>query len=210
MTQHNSHNQQTPAPVPAIRATPGGEWTLASYQTAALATALPTAHSQEYLLPGLLSELGELAGVLAKEFRDSTPINYEDRLSEMGDVAWVTAIWLHDLGVTTTSTDNLGVRTETLQRNPLSNPIEVVGLMLSITESLVSSYARLRSNPSHTTAGDVVAKNVLLTLWRLLEFYAPVLAPNMGDPFKAALDSNIAKLTSRQERGKIGGSGDHR
>lgn len=210
MTQHNPHNRQIPAPVPAIRATPGGEWTLASYQTAALATALPTAHSTEYLLPGLLSELGELAGVLAKEYRDSTPINYEDRLSEMGDVAWVTAIWLHDLGVTTTSTDNLGVSTETLQRNPLSNPIEVVGLMLSITEPLVSSYSHIRSNPSHTTAGELITKNVLLTLWRLLEFYAPVLAPSMEDPFKAALDSNITKLASRQARGKIGGSGDHR
>ena len=210
MTQHNPHNQRIPAPVPAMRATPGGEWTLASYQTSALATALPTAHSQEYLLPGLLSELGELAGVLAKEYRDSTPINYEDRLSEMGDVAWVTAIWLHDLGVTTTTTENIGVSTKTLQRNPLSNPIEVVGLMLSITEPLVPSYSRIRSNPLHTTAGELVAKNILLTLWRLLEFYAPVLAPNMGDPFKAALDSNIAKLTSRQARGKIGGSGDHR
>ena len=209
MTTTN-HNQQLPTPVPAMRATPGGEWTLASYQTSALATALPTAHSPEYLLPGLLSELGELAGVLAKEYRDSTPANYEDRLSEMGDVAWVVAVWLHDLGVDTTSTDNLGVSTETIQRNPLSNPIEVVGLMLSLTEPLVSSYARLRSNPSHTTAGSVIAKNVLLTLWRLLEFYAPVLAPNMEDPFKAALDTNIAKLTSRQARGKIGGSGDHR
>lgn len=203
-------NSNLPTPVPAVRATPGGEWDLASYQTAALATALPTAHSQEYLLPGLLSELGELAGVLAKEYRDSTPINYEDRLSEMGDVAWVVAVWLHDLGVTTTSIDNLGVSTEALQRNVLNNPIEVVGLMLSITETLVSSYARLRSNPSHVTAGELIAKNVLLTLWRLLEFYAPVLAPTMEDPFKAALDSNIAKLTSRQARGKLGGSGDHR
>nr|DAN67096.1 MAG TPA: hypothetical protein [Caudoviricetes sp.] len=210
MTQHNPHNQQIPTPVPAIRATPGGEWTLASYQTAALATALPTAHSPEYLLPGLLSELGELAGVLAKEYRDSTPANYEDRLSEMGDVAWVTAIWLHDLGVTTTTTENIGASNETIQRNPLSNPIEVVGLMLSLTEPLVSSYARLRSTPANIQTGSVIAKNVLLTLWRLLEFYAPVLTPNMEDPFKAALDTNIAKLTSRQARGKIGGSGDHR
>lgn len=205
-----THNQKIPTPIPAMRATPGGEWTLASYQTAALATALPTAHSPGYLLPGLLSELGELAGVLAKEYRDSTSINYEDRLSEMGDVAWVIAIWLHDLGVATTSTDNLGVGTETIQRNPLSNPIDVVGLMLSLTEPLVSSYALLRSNPANIQAGSVIAKNVLLTLWRLLEFYAPVLAPNMEDPFKAALDTNIAKLTSRQARGKLGGSGDHR
>lgn len=202
-------NTQLPVPVPAVRATPGGEWDLASYQTAALATALPTAHSQEYLLPGLISEIGELAGVLAKEYRDSTPINYEDRLSEMGDIAWVVAVWLHDLDVTTTDTE-LGVGNKVTQRNPLRNPIEVVGLMLSLTEPLVSSYARIRSNPSHTQKGAVVAKNVLLTLWRLLEFYAPVLAPTMEDPFKAALDSNIAKLTSRQARGKLGGSGDHR
>lgn len=202
-------NSSLPAPVPAVRATPGGEWDLASYQTAALVTALPTAHSQEYLLPGLLSELGELAGVLAKEYRDSTPINYEDRLSEMGDVAWVVAVWLHDLDITTTDTE-LGVGNEAIQRNPLTNPIEVVGLMLSLTENLVPSYARIRSNPAHAPAGAIVAKNVLLTLWRLLEFYAPVFAPNMEDPFKAALDSNIAKLTSRQARGKLGGSGDHR
>lgn len=203
-------NSNLPTPVPAVRTTPGGEWTLASYQTAALATALPTAHSTEYLLPGLLSELGELAGVLAKEYRDSTPINYEDRLSEMGDVAWVVAVWLHDLDITTTTDTELGVGNEVIQRNPLTNPIEVVGLMLSLTEPLVSPYARLLFNPANTPAGDVIAKNVLATLWRLLEFYAPVLAPNMEDPFKAALDSNIAKLTSRQARGKLGGSGDHR
>lgn len=203
-------NSSLPTPVPAVRATPGREWDLAAYQTAALATALPTAHSTEYLLPGLLSELGELAGVLAKEYRDSTPINYEDRLSEMGDVAWVVAVWLHDLGITTTNTDNLGVSNETISKNPLTNPIDVVGLMLSLTEPLVSSCADLRANPSHTPAGDIVAKNVLLTIWRLLEFYAPTIAPNMEDPFKAALDSNIAKLTSRQARGKLGGSGDHR
>lgn len=202
-------NSSLPTPVPAVRATPGGEWGLASYQTAALATALPTAHSQEYLLPGLLSELGELAGVLAKEYRDSTPINYEDRLSEMGDIAWVVAVWLHDLDITTTDTE-LGAGNEVIQRNPLTNPIEVVGLMLSLAEPLVSSYARIRSNPAHTPAGDIVAKNVLITIWRLLEFYAPTIAPNMEDPFKAALDSNIAKLTSRQARGKLGGSGDHR
>lgn len=203
-------NSNLPTPVPAVRATPGGEWDLAAYQTAALATALPTAHSTEYLLPGLLSELGELAGVLAKEYRDSTPINYEDRLSEMGDIAWVVAVWLHDLDTTTTNIDNLGVSNETISKNPLTHPIDVVGLMLSITEPLVSSCANLRANPSLTPAGDVVAKNVLLSLWRLLEFYAPTIAPNMEDPFKAALDSNIAKLTSRRARGKLGGSGDHR
>jgi len=203
-------NSSLPTPVPAVRTTPGGEWDLAAYQTAALATALPTAHSTEYLLPGLLSELGELAGVLAKEYRDSTPINYEDRLSEMGDIAWVVAVWLHDLDITTTNTDNLGVSNETISKNPLTHPIDVVGLMLSLTEPLVSSCANLRANPSPTPAGDVVAKNVLLTIWRLLEFYAPTIAPNMEDPFKAALDSNIAKLTSRQARGKLGGSGDHR
>ena len=203
-------NSSLPTPVPAVRTTPGGEWDLAAYQTAALATALPTAHSTEYLLPGLLSELGELAGVLAKEYRDSTPINYEDRLSEMGDIAWVVAVWLHDLDITTTNTDNLGVSNETISKNPLTNPIDVVGLMLSLTEPLVSSCANLRENPSPTPAGDVVAKNVLLTIWRLLEFYAPTIVPNMEDPFKAALDSNITKLTSRQARGKLGGSGDHR
>lgn len=203
-------NSSLPAPVPAVRTTPGGEWDLAAYQTAALATALPTAHSTEYLLPGLLSELGELAGVLAKEYRDSTPINYEDRLSEMGDIAWVVAVWLHDLDITTTNTDNLGVSNETISKNPLTHPIDVVGLMLSLTEPLVSSCANLRANHSPTPAGDVVARNVLLTIWRLLEFYAPTIAPNMEDPFKAALDSNIAKLTSRQARGKLGGSGDHR
>lgn len=203
-------NSNLPTPVPAVRTTPGGEWDLAAYQTAALATALPTAHSTEYLLPGLLSELGELAGVLAKEYRDSTPINYEDRLSEMGDIAWVVAVWLHDLDITTTNTDNLGVSNEIISKNLLTHPIDVVGLMLSLAEPLVSSCANLRANPSPTPAGDVVAKNVLLTMWRLLEFYAPTIAPNMEDPFKAALDSNIAKLTSRHARGKLGGSGDHR
>ena len=44
--------------------------TLGLYQLRVLETALPSARSLSYQIPALLSEIGELQGVLAKEVRD--------------------------------------------------------------------------------------------------------------------------------------------
>ena len=47
--------------------------TLGLYQLRVLETALPSARSLSYQIPALLSEIGELQGVLAKEVRDDNP-----------------------------------------------------------------------------------------------------------------------------------------
>jgi NTP pyrophosphatase (non-canonical NTP hydrolase) len=207
---------------PAQPPHPGGGWTLAAYQQAALQTALPTAHALEYLAPGLVSEIGELAGVLAKEHRDSTGPNYYDRMCELGDVAWVTAVWLHDLGIDdpySSTNSHLGVLTEHLRKNEVSAETAVLVILPGIIEPLVSFTCRYRENDLPTTpeglphdaAYESIARTVLLSLWRALAFYAPHLAaPGGDDPFSEALGLNVAKLQSRQTRGTIGGSGDHR
>lgn len=214
-------NASTPL-TPAQPPLPGGGWTLAAYQQAALTTALPTAHALEYLAPGLLSELGELAGVFAKEYRDSTGPNYYDRMCELGDIAWVTAVWLHDLGVDdpySPTNTRLGISEEHLRKNEVSAETAVLAVLPGIIEPLISLVCRCRENDlpttpeglSHDAAYESVARTVLLSLWRALVFYAPHLAaPGGDDPFSEALGLNVAKLQSRQSRGKIGGSGDHR
>lgn len=201
---------------------PGGGWTLTAYQQAALQTALPTAHDTQYLAPGLVSEIGELAGVLAKEHRDSTGPNYYDRMCELGDIAWVTAVWLHDLGIAdpySSTNARLGISEEHLRKNEVSPETAVLAVFPGIIEPLIAFVCRYRENDlpttpeglAHDAAYESVARTVLLSLWRALEFYAPHLAaPGGDDPFSEALGLNVAKLRSRQTRGTIGGSGDHR
>nr|DAG03721.1 MAG TPA: disulfide-rich peptide [Siphoviridae sp. ct6bU4] len=73
---------------------------LMHYQFRVLETALPPARSLRYQVPALLSEMGELYGVLAKEVRDAKGApNYPARQAELGDVAYLTALTLNDLGV---------------------------------------------------------------------------------------------------------------
>ena len=64
------------------------------YQEEAQATALPSARTLEYLIPGLVAEAGEVAGKYAKWHRDET--RYADLKTdiqkELGDVLWFAAV----------------------------------------------------------------------------------------------------------------------
>ena len=60
-----------------------------AYQDFTDTTAIyPQDNAQEYLMYGLISEVGELAGNLKKVIRDGTPLYTEDFLKELGDVLW--------------------------------------------------------------------------------------------------------------------------
>jgi NTP pyrophosphatase (non-canonical NTP hydrolase) len=72
--------------------------TLDEYQEKALATRLPSAN-EEYVLLGLVGEVGEIFSLVAKTIRDGTPTNYHEMMKkELGDVLWFIAALANDHG----------------------------------------------------------------------------------------------------------------
>lgn len=62
--------------------------TFDEYQKQAWSYALPTAKSNQYLLPGLAGEVGELHSLFAKCLRDRTFFDPMDLKKELGDILW--------------------------------------------------------------------------------------------------------------------------
>lgn len=63
-----------------------------AYQNFTDTTAIyPEENAQEYLMLGLMSEVGEMAGKVKKEIRDGTVFSNEDFVKELGDVLWYVA-----------------------------------------------------------------------------------------------------------------------
>ncbi len=60
-----------------------------AYQDFTDTTAIyPQSNAQEYLIYGLISEVGELAGKMKKELRDASVFSRDDFIKELGDVLW--------------------------------------------------------------------------------------------------------------------------
>lgn len=157
---------------------------LQDYQIEACKTAHERAYHLEYLLPGIMGEVGELFGRKAKGYWhgwDEEKLN-EELASEYGDIAWMTALLLihfdvHDIegwpsgGGWETSDlwDNLFLMAGSLQVMP-----EVLGAQ---------------------------------TLWHRLELYCKTIT---GHDFDYVLRKNLQKLADRQARGTLVGEGNHR
>lgn len=63
-----------------------------SYQDFTDETAIyPEENAQEYLMLGLMSEVGEMASKMKKQLRDGTEFTTEDFCAELGDVLWYVA-----------------------------------------------------------------------------------------------------------------------
>ena len=204
---------------------------LLHYQFRVLETALPPARSLRYQVPALLSEMGELYGVLAKEVRDAkgSP-NYPARQAELGDVAYLTALTLNDLGVKAISPSyerkvseiGLGVALRAVEApycpGVVFGPAQVACMKFLAPKVPKPSSARA------TFAGH------LQRLWCSLPYLAEVLLVGSPEyaPRRAAartdvgvarlresiwqdvLAANVAKLADRKDRGVIEGSGDYR
>lgn len=61
---------------------------LDEYQVRAGETQVPGAYSLEYLLHGLVSEVGELCALRKREIRDGKKADDESWCDELGDVEW--------------------------------------------------------------------------------------------------------------------------
>lgn len=68
------------------------------YQQQAENSRLPTADT-EYLLLGLIGEIGEVYSLLAKNIRDETDIDEYALKKELGDCLWFIATICHDFGL---------------------------------------------------------------------------------------------------------------
>lgn len=65
---------------------------LDEYQRQSYTYALPQSRHIDYLLPGLVGEVGELASLFAKGVRDSKGyVSEENLVKELGDVLWFVA-----------------------------------------------------------------------------------------------------------------------
>lgn len=176
---------------------------LVDYTKLAQRTALSSAYDYRYLVPGLLSEVGEAYGVEAKAHRDklSDEDYYRRMVGEWGDIAWVVSLLIYRVegslrgrGVVLGTPFLRGIPTG---RRPL--PL-ILGAATTIAAMI--------------EADDVVSDEDLVTvrlcayrIWYLLELHSDRVT---GSSFETVLEANLEKLGSRKRRNVLGGSGDFR
>lgn len=161
---------------------------LRTYQEAALKTAKPTALHLDYLLPGLIAEIGECYGKIAKAERDGwdeTRANKE-LASEWADCAWFAVVLAYVLEI---------------DEDPKPCPIEAYNAPTTLSTLMdtalwIDRWLDLRD----VTTG-------VQEVWQLLRDHCMAATTHT---FDEVLEANLAKLADRANRGKIGGSGDER
>lgn len=189
---------------------------LEQYTPLALSTAKPTALTFDYLGPGIVSEAHELAaasyGHEAKIVRDGHEADVDkldaELVKEAGDVLWFAAASMavaKDLLAAGLSDGQLAIELERAQvistDGKLLDPLEEV----LRRAGLVARYGELAQagNP----LGAWLAYSEAWALWHHLEKYTPTIT---GYGFDHVLDTIVAKLLDRQERGVITGTGGNR
>lgn len=154
-----------------------------AYQDQALTTALPSALSMDYLLPGLVAEIGEVFGKRAKAVRDGWTRERlrEEVLPELADVLWFVAVISHVSG-------------EKIYEEKIdtwSYPF--------MESALASARALLTCNTGRYPG-------FLTHILAAVNFEVV----GHGSTLEAVAQANLEKLASRKARGVIGGSGDAR
>lgn len=78
---------------------PQKDLTLDQYQEQAEATAVyPDDKANQYLIAGLAGEVGEVASLFAKHWREDGPLTSDDLRAELGDVLWFVAMLADEIG----------------------------------------------------------------------------------------------------------------
>jgi len=163
------------------------------YQKRAVATALPTALNYDYLLPGLVAEVGEVFGKVAKAVRDewSRERLQEELKAELGDVCWFWVLIAHLSYVEPYMGKAVG---ENLAEK------EVLTDLIEVTNRVWELPAPTEHNRS----------NAWYYWVELFPAYISRVAMVFDLDIYEVLEYNINKLESRKERGTLKGSGDSR
>lgn len=151
------------------------------YQQKAFSSCLPSCFNGDYLHYGLISEIGEFAGKLAKQIRGDR-ICRDDIKAELGDIAWFIAV------------------RALLKKEDLNADIHAKYFVKwSLQDQLYKTSIDLISIVLLTSRSSAI-------LWLCLQ----EICKEQCFDFNDVLKSNNKKLASRKARGKIGGSGDNR
>lgn len=162
--------------------------TFEDYQNEAVKFRTATANNEEYLVLGLIEEVGEAAGKLAKRRRDGV-FDKQAFVRELGDILWFVAN-LADYSDREDETDYC------LQ---LRDCFEMtVNGKLTDEETM----KELAIDAAGLVEGFDSAHNVIFGL--------ACLAKKQGYTLEQVAEINLAKLRDRQARGVINGNGDER
>ena len=96
--------------------------TLDAYQKQAKATAVyPEVKADQYLIAGLAGEVGELASIFAKHWREDGPLTRDSLEAELGDVLWFVAMLADEIGcdLSTVAQNNLDKLADRAERGKL-------------------------------------------------------------------------------------------
>ena len=145
---------------------------LTDYTPAALATCEDSSRDLAYLIPGLIGEVGELFGEVARVQRLGQP-RTEQIIDEYGDIAWMTAVLLDHLKV-----DDI---------RQLGNLRYVQGREAAL-ELILARAAAVHRSGSDVLPGRAAA------LWATLADHAEAVT---GVSFDEVLSANLEKLAAR-------------
>ena len=169
------------------------------YQAAAASTAMPAAFSDAYLVPMIVGEIGELFGQKAKAHWhgwDAARLRTE-LVSEYGDIAWGTAILLSTRGV-----HHFEVKSDPMNEHALTrwgNKMDAWQVLLQRGQYLHQWYTEQETHS--------YIRGEAQQLWVTLATFSEAIT---GASFDEVLQTNLAKLAGRVQRGTLVGSGDHR
>lgn len=171
------------------------------YRKHALATALDSAKNYPYLVYGLIAEIGEVLGKVAKSIRDEWEMERIDAelTAELGDVCWFTAVLEAELerdGV-------LGMLALPLDLENAAPTVE--GELVALAGALSSAYDEVVLTESEAAKSKLLGQVYQLRDW--LSENADVVC-NTG--IEQVREGNVAKLQGRQLAGALQGSGDYR
>lgn len=163
---------------------------LTDYQIDVASTAEPRAYEYDYLIPGIVGEIGEMFGHKAKAFWHGTDRS-ERIIGEYGDIAWMCALLLKREGISEIGKDHRNVA-----HPSWIGKIDGWTQLLSQAHTLQVLYASDLTDPY---------REIAQKLWVILEARCEELT---GADFQDVLDYNIQKLASRAAKGTLHGDGD--
>jgi len=130
------------------------------------------------------------------------PMKVDDIIKEAGDVCWYLACFFRELDIPMT---NLGIVPGYNVNSSISHAINIWSLASRVSETM-GKIIRDGYNGKDIDAHFQRIKILIKEIWVTINH----LCSGLGISIDIVLDKNIAKLTSRKDRGVLTGSGDNR